>query len=601
VNLRGFDPVAEPVAPAVAVRGFLDALGVAPAAIPPDPAGQAALYRSLIADRRMLLVLDNARDSAQVTSLLPGTATSTVLVTSRHQLTGLITEHGAQPLPLGVLSDAEARQLLTGHLGTGRAAAEPDAATALLRHCAGLPLALGVVAARAALRPDLPLAAPAAELTEAATRLDALDGGELAVSLRTVLSCSTRALPPQAARMFGLLGLAPGPDIGLPAAASLAALPPASTRLLLGQLTAAHLLDEPRPGRYHMHDLVRLFAAEQAGAGERHAALGRVLDHYLHTAYAADRLLAPHRDPIIPAPAATGVTPQEPAGHDAAMGWFAAEHAVLLAAVERADDAGFDTHVWQLAWVLTTYFDWRGHWHDRAAAYTAALHAAGRLADRSAQAHAHRGVALAYTWLRRYHHARTHLERALDIFGQLDDLAGQAHTHRSLARVFAQQGQHRQALPHDQQALTLYQAAGHRTGQATALNAIGWHHAHLGNHQQALTYCQQALALHQHIGDRHGTAATWDSLGYIHHHLGHHQQATTCYQQALDLFRDLDDRYYQAEAATNLGDIHHAAGDTGTAHRHWRHALTILDELGHPKAEQVRARLHCCVTPDRAA
>jgi tetratricopeptide (TPR) repeat protein len=127
--------------------------------------------------------------------------------------------------------------------------------------------------------------------------------------------------------------------------------------------------------------------------------------------------------------------------------------------------------------------------------------------------------------------------------------------------------------------------------EATALNAIGWHHAHLGRHRQALTYCQEALALHQDIGDRHGTAATWDSLGYIHLHLGHHQQATTCYRHALDLFHDLDDRYHEAETAASLGDTHHAAGDTDAAHRHWRHALALLDELGHPRAGPVRAKL----------
>ncbi|GAA0436415.1 SARP family transcriptional regulator [Actinoplanes capillaceus] len=596
VNLRGFDPAIDPVPPAVAVRGFLDALGVSPEAIPPDPTTQAALYRGLVADRRMLIVLDNARDSAQVIPLVP--ATGTVLVTSRHQLTSLITEHGARPLPLDVLTEADARQLLTGHLGADRVAAEPEAVTALLRHCAGLPLALGVVAARASIRPDLPLAAPAAELRESTTRLDALDGGELAVSLRTVLSCSSMALPRDAARMFGLLGLAPGPDIGLPAAASLAGLSPAAARVLLRRLIAAHLLHEPVSGRYRMHDLVRLFAAEQAGAdcadpaGERHAALRRVLDHYLHTAHAADRRLAPHRDPISPGPPPAGTTPEEFGDHNEALAWFTAEHAALLATVDRAADAGIDTHVWQLAWALTTYFNRRGHWHDHAATYTAALRATRRMADRHAQAHAHRGIAVAYTWLGRYDDARTHLEHALGLFGRLGDLAGQALGHRTLARLSAQQGEHRQALPHDERALALYQAAGHRSGQATALNAIGWHHAHLGDHQRALTHCQRALALHQELGDRHGTAATWDSLGYIHLHLGHHQHATECYQHALDLFRDLDDRYQQAETAMNLGDTCRTIGDIDTAHTHWRHALNVLDELGHPRAEQVRARLN---------
>jgi DNA-binding SARP family transcriptional activator/tetratricopeptide (TPR) repeat protein len=601
VNLRGFDLAIEPVPSAVAVRGFLDALGVGSAAIPPDPDAQAALYRSLVAGRRMLIVLDNARDSAQVAPLLPGTATAGVLVTSRRQLTGLITEHGARPLALDVLTEAEARHLLTGHLGAGRTGAESDAVAALLRHCAGLPLALGIVAARAAVRPDLPLAALAAELREAATRLDALDGGELAINLRAVLSGSSRALPPDAAQMFGLLGLAPGPDIDLHAAASLAALAPARTRILMRQLTAAHLVQEPVPGRYRMHDLVRLFAAEQAAAhsaGEQRAALQRLLDHYLHTAYAADRLLAPHRDRIAPALPPSGTTPKHLAGHGDALAWFTAEHAVLLAAADCAAGAGFDTHVWQLAWALTTFFDWRGHWHDRAVTYTAALDAAQRMADRSEQARAHCGVAVSYTWLGRYEDARSHLAHALGLFGELGDVDGQAHAQRCLARVYARQGGHRQALPHDEQAYGLYQAAGDDRGQATALNAIGWHHAHLGEHQRALAYCQQALAFFHQIGDRSGAAATWDSLGYIHHHLGHYRKATTCYQRALELLADRGNRYQQAVTLVSLGDVHCAAGDTDGARGAWRHALTILAELGHPDAHGVRARLH---GEDRAA
>ncbi len=264
IDLRGFDPAGPPVSPAVAVRRFLDSLGVAPEAIPADLDAQAALYRSLVADRRLLIVLDNARDSAHVAPLLPGAAACTVLVTSRNQLVGLVTAHGARPLALGLLSDEEARQLLVGHLGGPRVAAEPAAVDALLRHCAGLPLALGIVAARAAVHPGTPLAALALELDEAATRLDALDAGELAVNLRAVLSCSIESLTPPAGRLFALLGLVPGPQSGSPSAASLAGLPVPATRVLLRQLTAAHLVAEPEPGRFRMHDLLRLYAAEQA-------------------------------------------------------------------------------------------------------------------------------------------------------------------------------------------------------------------------------------------------------------------------------------------------------------------------------------------------
>jgi len=582
VDLRGFDPAGAPVAPSVAVRGFLDALGVVPEAVPADLDAQAALYRSLVADKRLLIVLDNARDSAHASRLLPGTAGCTVLVTSRHQLAGLVTAHGARPLALGLLTDPEAHRLLAGHLGRRRVTAEPGAVDELLRHCAGLPLALGIVAARAAVRPGLPLAALATELDEETTRLDALDAGELAVNLRAVLSSSTRSLTPAAGRMFALLSLAPGPDVGLAAAASLAGLPIAATRVLLRELTAAHLLAEPDPGRFRMHDLLRLYAAEQADRlGERSAAVRRILDHYLHAGYAANRLLAPFQDAIDPAPPAPGVSTTPAGDHVQAQVWFAAEHANLLAAVDQAG-AGLDTHVWQLAWTMATYLDRHAHWHDRATVHTAALAAAQRLGDRGAQAYALRGLAQAQIWFGHYEQARAQVHRALDLLDDLGNPAERAHLHRVLARSYARAGQPRQALPHDEQALRLYQAAGHLCGQAVALNAIGWHHAHLTGNEQALHFCEEALALHEKIGDRHGVATTSDSLGYIHHRLGRHDQAVACYRRAVEAFDELGDRYEEAVTLANLGDTYAAAGRPDLARANWQRAASILDELGVP-------------------
>ncbi len=521
VNLRGFDPLGQPVPPAVAVRGFLDALGVDPAAIPVDVDAQAALYRSLVAGKRLLIVADNARDTAQVLPLLPGTPTCAVLVTSRHQLAGLVTAHGARPLTLGVLTGDDARRLLAAQLGAERIDREPDAVRTVLRHCAGLPLALGIAAARAALRPDLPLAALAAELHTAPTRLDSLDAGELPADLRAVLACSVRVLPAPAARLFALLGLAPGADLGLPAIASLAAMPAPKVRSLLRQLAEAHLVQEHggQEHRYRMHDLVRLYAAERAGrlrVDERRAALHRIQDHYLHTAYAADRVLAPLRDPPALAAPRQGV-PEPIADPAAALDWFTAEHPVLLAAIVQARRIGLDTHVWQLAWSLTTYFDRRGHWHDRAATQYAALAAARRLGDRSAEASARRGLALAHVWLGRSDDATAELGHALRLYEELGDLAGQGHTQRSLAWVAARQRRPADALPHDLRALALFREAGHRHGLATALNAVGWQYAHLGEYALALDYCERARTLHEELGDPHGHAATLDSLGYAHH------------------------------------------------------------------------------------
>jgi DNA-binding SARP family transcriptional activator/tetratricopeptide (TPR) repeat protein len=594
-NLRGFDPSSEPVPPAAALRTFLEVLGVAPDAIPVDTDARAGLYRSLIADKRMLILLDNARDAKQVIPLLPGRSASTVLVTSRHQLTRLVTAHGAQRLTLDALAEPEARELLVSHVGARRIDAEPEAADMLLQHCAGLPLALSIVAARAAGHPSFPLAALARELDTAATRLDALDAGELAVNLRAVLSCSYEALSPEAAVVFGFLGLAPGPDISLAAAASLTVLPVPRLRALLRELTNAHMVLEPVPDRYRMHDLVRLHAADRAhthiAADARRAALRRVLDHYLHTACAADRLLHPHRDPIVLDAPAPGVEPEHLDGHAQALAWFTTQHAVLLAAIGRAAETGFDIHVWNLAWAFVTYSERRGHWHDQAVAQRAALGAAWRLGDRRAQAHAHRGLALAHVWIERYEDARTHLLQALDLFAALDDRAGQAHVERSLARVSARRGRHEEALPHDQRALRLFRAAGHRAGQAEALNAVGWHLAHLGRQQEALAFCEAALALHRELGDRRGMALTWDSLGYAYHHLGDHQRAIACYRHALVAIREVGHRFVEADTLKRLGDAYHSAEDPSAARDSWSRAVTIFSQLGHPAADRVRVRL----------
>src|SRR6202050_3365688 len=301
VNLRGFGP-ADPLPPAEALRAFLDALGVPAARLPATLDGRQALYRSLLDDRRMLIVLDNARDPAQVRPLLPATPTAMVLITSRSELASLVVTHGATTISLDVLTVAEARDMLTERLGADRVAAEPEAADELIGLCARLPLALAITAARAVTHPGFTLAALTAELRDAKGRLDALSTGEDATDVRAVLSWSYQSLQPPAARMFRLLGLHPGPEITAAAAASLAGTGMVVARRLLRELTRCHLLAAPAAGRDAFHDLLRAYAAEQAAAvgsgDDRRAATGRMLDHYLHSARSADLQLNPLREPI---------------------------------------------------------------------------------------------------------------------------------------------------------------------------------------------------------------------------------------------------------------------------------------------------------------
>jgi len=596
INLRGFDPAGTVVPPEAAVRRFLEALNVPPQRIPADADAQTDLYRTLVADKRMLVLLDNARDAGQVRPLLPGTPGCLVVVTSRNQLTSLIAIEGARSITLHLLTTEESTDLLARRIGTGRVTAEPDAVAQVIAYCARLPLALAIVAAHAVGRRDLPLAGLTAELRDARDRLDALSGDDPQIDVRTVFSWSYRTLSTDAARLFRLLGRHPGPDLSAPAATSLAAVPPARAWTLLAELVQANLLTEHAPGRYTFHDLLRAYAAGLAdliGTGQqRRAATHRLLDHYLHTANVAAQLIDPQRDHITVPPARTGVVAETIKTNAEAMAWLTVEHQVLLAAIDHATDAGFDRHAWQLAWTLVNFLDRRGRWHEAATIQTRALVAARRLDDRPGQVFSHRRLAAAHTRLGRYDTAVTHFQQALDLCGELGDDIGEARVRLGLAEVLERQGRHRDALAHAERALDVFHAADHQTGEALALNQAGWLHALLGEHRQALTQCRQALPMHQQVGNRRAEAATWDTLGFAHHHLGHYTRAVSCYQRAVNLYRTAGEAFDTAAVLRHLGDTHLANGSADTARDTWRQALTILTELGHPDADTVHATLN---------
>jgi DNA-binding SARP family transcriptional activator/tetratricopeptide (TPR) repeat protein len=593
-NLRGFAASGIPATPAETIRGFLDVLGVPPERIPSAPEAQAGLFRSLLAKRKMLVVLDNARDEQQVRPLLPASPGSLVLVTSRSQLGGLAAADGAQLLTLDVLTHAEAVRLLTTRLGSGRAAAEPAAVDRIASLCACLPLALAVAAARAAARPRFPLSALAAELADTADRLDALDGGDPATSVRAVFSWSCQRLSHESARMFRLLGLHPGPDISVPAAASLAGRAQPQARRLLRELARTYLIAEHAPGRYAFHDLLRAYAAEQAhhtGSQAGRAAVGRVLDHYLHTAARAALLLIPAKEPVVLAPPKPGAAPRQPADYQQALAWFEEEHLVLLAAVTLAAESGFDSHAWQLPWAIASFLQIRGHSHEWAAIQRTALAAATRLGDIAAQALSGRLLGAACIDLGDHVQARGHFASSLTLYQRLGDRPGEARIHQNLGLLTERQGRYADALGHAEQALRLYQAIGDKVSEAEALNEIGWCHGRLGDYQQARAFCRQALTLSAEAGDRWLEGYTWDSVGYAEHHLGSLAEAAACYQRALSIARGVGDRFLEAEALNHLGDTRHAAGELAQARESWQQALAGLDDLQHPHADQVRAKL----------
>ncbi|MEU2421982.1 BTAD domain-containing putative transcriptional regulator [Streptomyces sp. NPDC007851] len=604
VNLRGFAPGGSVMGPAEAVRGFLDALGVPPARIPAGLEAQVGLYRSLLTGRRVLVVLDNVRDAEQVRPLLPGAPGCLALITSRRSLTGLVATEGARLVTLGLLGPREARELLVVRLGAHRVTADPQAVREIIGRCAGLPLALAIVAARAAAQPGLPLASLAAELRRADGRLDALDGGEASSEVRAVFSWSYQALDPQAARLFRLLALHPGPSAALPAIAALAGVPAARAGALVRDLVRGHLLTEQPAGRYASHDLLRAYAAELVATHDdeeaRRGAVRRVFDHYLRTAQRADALVTPRAAPA-PRPDAQADAPvEELSGHRQAQAWFAAERPVLLAAVEQARETGFPGHSWRLASALTTYLDRHGHWRALSAAHTTALAAARRSGDGLGQAEALRGLGLAADRLDRADEARAHYLSALELFGAAGSHAGQARIHQHLSRMSEAQGRHQQALGHAHDSLVHHRAAGDLAGQSAALNHIGWILAQLGDQPGALTHCRQALELARRTGDLNGQAHIQDSLGYIHGRLGRHAEALDHYGQAVALFRQTGDRHSEAAALACLGDIHDTAGRPLPARTAWARALALTAELGVPELDPLRVRLRDRLDADAA-
>jgi DNA-binding SARP family transcriptional activator/tetratricopeptide (TPR) repeat protein len=586
VNLRGFDPSEPPVDTETALRTLLDALGVPPAAVPATVAAQTGLYRSAAAGKRILVVLDNARDTSQVAPLLPGSPDCRVIITSRRQLPCIVTAHAALTLNLEGLSSGEARDLLAGHLGASRPAAEPTATAALLSYCAGLPLAISIVAAQAKAHPQFSLADLAASLAEAQTRLDGLDTGEPAASVRSALSWSHHALPPDAAALFLLLGLAPGPDISLPAAASLTAMATGQARAALRELEYANLLHQHLPGRYHMHDLIALYALEQARhslpAAEQSAAVRRVTDYYLHTAATGERLLSTPRDAVSLGPPAPGCVPGHLPGQDAALAWFRAEYPCLLAAQQAAAARGWHDTTWQLAWTTETFHKYQGNLHNWAAAWRTALAAADHLAQPAIQALTRRCLAQACFRTGQPAEALNHLSRALSLAENAGDRLSQAHIHRMYTQAWEVQGDWHQALSHATTAMRLYSELGFPRWEADALGFAGWCHGHLGENASARAAMQEALDLFIKLGDRHGQANEEDGLGYVALDAGDYTQAVRHYATSLTLWRGLGHSHGEADALAGLAIAYTALGDQHNATRTSRQALALFRDQRRP-------------------
>ncbi|MGW0521881.1 BTAD domain-containing putative transcriptional regulator [Crossiella sp. NPDC003009] len=596
VDLRGFEPEGVAVEPREAVWGLLDALSV-PTQLRPDRLDAlTALYRSVLAGRRCLILLDNARDTAQVLPLLPGNPNCFVLVTSRVELSGLVAATGAHAVALDILSEDEATGFLARRLGRARVEAEPEAVREIIAACARLPLALAVVCARAAYHPAFSLAAVAEELDAARGGLDAFTGADSRTDVRSVLSWSYRALSAPAARLFRLLSFHPATSVDLRAAASLAGLPTARAQALFRELTAAHLLAEVAPGRFHTHDLLRAYALElvsaQDSAADQRAVLRRGLDYHLHTAHTAARMLSAHQDLPAPGEIDPAVSPRGFAGYEQALDWFILEHAVLIGLVQRAAAAGFEQHAWQLAWMMRHYLDWAGHWRDLETVNRTALRAATETGDAVGVAYARRGLARIETHHGRFDQARALLAESLTGFTIAGDTLARAYTHRQAIGVRQLQGDYAGALEEATVALALFRAAGSAVGEGAGLLGLAASQTRLGRHEDALLAGRRALDLLMAAGDLYDLALALDVLGRASSALGRFAEAADYRERGIELSRSMANRgdfvtsllhRMVTSALIYLSEARHLAGQTERANRALREALTRLrEELDEP-------------------
>jgi DNA-binding SARP family transcriptional activator len=587
--------------PLAALGTLLRALNVDSERIPADLDGRAALWRAELADRRVLLVLDDAADAAQVRHLLPGAPGCLALITSRRQLLDL---EAVRVLSLDVLPHRDAVALFAGIVGERRAATEAEAVDDVVRLCGHLPLALRIAAARLRTRPAWTVRYLADRLAQGRARLAELSVGDRNVA--TAFALSYQNLTPGQQRMFRLLGLHPGPDFDAHVAAALAGIDPGRADELLESLVDVHLLDQPTPRRYRFHELVghhaRGIVRDEEPAAGRQESVRRLLDHYLHTAYRADRLMYPHRPPIALDPSVAGddAGPRaDETDETTVLAWFDTEFAGLLGAQRLAVEHGHRTHVWQLAWAMTGYCTRRGHFQQYRALWTEGLAAAEQLGDPVAQANAHRFLAHAFVMLRNLDAALPHARRAFALTERIGDLPNQGHIRYTLAMLAARRGDDRQALDHALAALSLFQTLDNEVWLADALNTAGWYHACLDHHAEARECCEQALELHRKHDDRDGEASTLDSLGYLALRAGEPARAVEHYGDALALRRNLGQTYDEADNLVMLGDAHAALGDRENAAAALREALDLYrTQRRTADADRVERRLASGERPD---
>ncbi len=596
INLRGSG--AQPVAATEALARFLRDLGTPPAALPVEESERAARYRSLLSGRRVLVVLDDARDAAHVRSLIPGTAGCAVLVTSRRSLQDLESAH---MLELRGLTEADAAELFSKIVGAQRVSREPGEIRAVLAACSGLPLAIRIAGARLAARPAWSIAALASRLRDEHSRLDELEAGDLAVRASFTVSyanlqsddVSSNERPDRA---FRLLGLAEGPDIAIHAGAALLGSPPDQARRVLEALADAHLLEAAAAGRYRLHDLLRVYAAERVRVEETRLATAqavrRMLRWYLQTAGAACRLVNPLHPHIDLGPPEARVPQLAFEGYDDALAWLDAEQANLLAAVAQAAHVGEHEIAWQLPAVLWDLFDLRGHIGDWLAAHETGLASARGLGDKAAEKRMLGCLAGNYLYLRQPLRALDCVRQILLIARQLGEAGGIAVALVNLGASLTQLGRTSEAMGPMREALALFRGIGERNGEAFALCGIGAIHGQQDDLGEAVASYQQGLVILKEINNLATAAESLVELSALRLKAGHPTDAVLREAlEAVDLSRQAGSKRVEAAAMAVLAEAYREDADPDRARRYWHAALAIFTELGHPQAAEVATQL----------
>ncbi len=593
LDLRGYG-TAPPMSVVEALGHLLRGLGRPPERIPTDAQELAATYRSHLADKRILILLDDARTAEQVRPLLPGSPGCLVVITGR---TILATLDNVTHIHLDVLSEQEALTLLTRLVGRDRVDADPEAASAVVQMCARLPLAIRLAGARLAARPRWTVATLADRLSDEEHRLEELSVGDRAV--RTGFEVSYRALlasadpvDRDAARVFRLLGALDWADVSVPVASALLDVSPHRAQDGMERLVDDQLLESSTPGRYHTHDLLRLYARELArredSGQDRDDALTRVLRCYVDAAEQANVLVNPasrHRPGEATDPPGGGFSLSTAAD---ATAWAAGEHDNLIAVIRQALSSAGDAPALavRLTAVLNRPFDLLGRWHGFLSVRGHAAETAHRLGDETGAAFAWQDIAWIHVRLGHADEAIATTKQALDVWRDIGDRRSEQACLNILGYAFRQLARHSEAIESLEHAHTICQEIDHRYGQAATLNHLGLVYKHLRRFDDAVACHTRALSINRDLDDRSGQAIALANLGWTHHRAGASAEAVGYYRRSLALTRDAGDRYQEAETLWGLGETHHALGDPDEARAYWNGSITILRDIGAIDDEQ---------------